>query len=199
MKSIILHLEDLLRLKSGLKRQVRKPIKFRDPYVDNFQDNIAYACPAEALPGFPSDCWWFSSYAPRSSLTFSVDVPYSVGELLRVKETWAAQNLQPNESYFYKADFGPEILDKQLMWRPATCMPIDASRFVLEVTQIHAERLQEINDIGVYKEGYNSVVDFYKYWDQRTDIQRSSHMWSANPYVWVIDFNFYSGKELLLP
>ena len=82
MKSIILHLEDLLRLKSGLKRQVRKPIKFRDPYVDNFQDNIAYACPAEALPGFPSDCWWFSSYAPRSSLTFSVDAPFVYAVIL---------------------------------------------------------------------------------------------------------------------
>ena len=91
--------------------------------------------------------------------------------------------------------------------RPSIHMPKEAARIWLKVTDVRVERLQEITEEGAKKEGaidnrgfihspdneYDSVhtarEHFTEIWD--STIKKSGldrYGWSANPYVWVIEF-----------
>lgn len=229
MNSIILNTDEVRKIQRGERFRLRKLVRFRDPDIDNFQDNIAFACPSEVVSGFYPECWWFSLYSPKDRITFSVDVPYTPGEYVIVKETWNHGYLRniwannysyivdtefcptdfrnhfsghhENGDWFYRADQENIFLEYTGMtWKSASCMPWSAARFLIEINEIYTERLQDVSDSELHNERFDSKEDFFKYWDRHLDTKkRLTHGWNANPYVWVIDFNFYSGKELLLP
>ena len=77
-------------------------------------------------------------------------------------------------------------------------MPKDAARIWLKVTDVRVERLQEITEVQAQAEGCNSGMltgectargQFEDLWNstiKKPDLDR--YGWSANPYVWIIEF-----------
>ena len=74
----------------------------------------------------------------------------------------------------------------------------EAARIWLKVTDVRVERLQEITEVQAKAEGCNSGLligactargQFEDLWNstiKKPDLNR--YGWSANPYVWIIEF-----------
>lgn len=82
--------------------------------------------------------------------------PYRADDILYVRETWH----KGLERYIYCAEYsdtekfyrgGKEI---EMKWHPSIHMPKEAARIWLKVTDVRAERLQEIDEDGVWDEGF---------------------------------------------
>jgi len=123
------------------------------------------------------------------------------GDRLWVREKWAAPHSQDgmkpghmyiDESFIHYAASEPL---GGLLWRPSIHMPRWASRILLEITSVRAERLQAINEVDAIAEGAP--------WAACGSPQEGSHKagyaqlweaingpdsWQANPWVWVIEF-----------
>lgn len=153
---------------------------------------------------------------------------YQIRDMLYVRETWQSffpeevtENHQqgpksfsgiPAESakghymyFYYKAD--GEI--ENALWRPSIHMPKEAARIWLEVTDVRAERVQEITDEDAMAEGIESLygawrdykevgtwhtsprASFSTLWD--SIYQKQGHGWGANPWVWVYEFKRLEG------
>lgn len=135
--------------------------------------------------------------------------PYQPGDILYVRETWK----QAPNGYYYYEDWQRNNIADVTKWKPSIHMPKEAARIWLKVTDVRAERLQEITpqqaenegignlfyeDIGYSEKNYGTEVDkeygiareqFAWLWDstiKKSDL--SCYGWDANPYVWVIEF-----------
>ena len=131
--------------------------------------------------------------------------PYQPGDILYVRETFiqAAANI-----FWYKAD-DKLWMSKDLLWKPSIHMPKKAARIWLKVTDVRVELLQECGKgwgLDKEKEGIvtpqNPILyisdekfhealryEFEKMWN--STIKKSDldyYGWSANPWVWVIEF-----------
>lgn len=95
--------------------------------------------------------------------------PYNVDDILWVRETWAPFCINKNtcrnvlllhDCFCYKA--GPDVCVDEFgcKWRPSIHMPKKAARLFLRVTDIRAERLQDITDADALKEGVPQNDDF---------------------------------------
>ena len=80
---------------------------------------------------------------------------YQPGDILWVRETWNGIRLGLGTEYWYKADEPNDADDGVLRekWRPSIHMPKEACRLFLRVTDVRAERLQEITAGDCIKEG----------------------------------------------
>lgn len=135
--------------------------------------------------------------------------PYQPGDILYVRETWH----KGLERYIYRADYsdaekfyrdGKEI---NMKWHPSLHMPKEAARLFLRVTNVRVERLQDITENGAKAEGaidnrgfihspdndydriHTAKENFIEIWNstvKKSDLD--SYGWTANPYVWVIEF-----------
>lgn len=155
----------------------------------------------------------------------------NVGDILWVRETFfyggeMDENEQVSECrYLYRADNDwqqlewvdeNEDLRNAPKWKPSIFMPKEACRLFLEVTDIRAERLQDITEEDAIAEGINLIdtEDPYTYGYELygvhyiTDVMgrkavtgteiesyqtlwqkiNGVESWEANPYVWVITF-----------
>lgn len=143
---------------------------------------------------------------------FPLKCPYGQpGDILWVRETWAHNpwSYLGGCKYVYRSDYESfpkcEIgttypaIDK---WRPSIFMPKEACRLFLEVTDVRAERLQDISEKDAIAEGIeknkNEVYkdylsgEFYRHSKQSfltlwTSINGKGS-WESNPFVWVIAF-----------
>ena len=137
--------------------------------------------------------------------------PYGqVGDRLWVRETFLYRT--PN-SIIYKADGSEKFItgeyiekfaninDERLLCSPSIFMPRWASRITLEITEIRAERLQDISDGDAIAEGCtdknpigNLVLEpryiFKQLWDS---INGKKYPWDSNCWVWVISFKKEEG------
>lgn len=140
--------------------------------------------------------------------------PYQPGDTLYVRETvWQktghyldvdgeTKAVWCNEFKYVASDEKPET-GWNYSWakRPSIHMPKKAARIWLKVTDVRVERLQEITPQGAWKEGarcscLHPVPDcagnktaFIEIWNstiKKSDLD--SYGWSANPWVWVIEF-----------
>lgn len=88
------------------------------------------------------------------------NAPYQPGDILYVRETWCA--LPVNEAghmrghcvYYYRADGELRPEGWRGKWHPSIHMPKEAARIWLKVTDVKVERLQEIDEDGVWDEGF---------------------------------------------
>lgn len=99
-------------------------------------------------------------------------------------------------------------------WRPSIHMPKEAARIWLKVTDVRVERLQDITEDGAEAEGaidnrgfihspeneydriYTAREHFIGIWDRtikKSDLDR--YGWDANPWVWVIEFEWCEKPE----
>ncbi len=120
---------------------------------------------------------------------------YRPGDILYVRETWC----QPaTHTFWYKADSSIQ----NVLWRPSVSMPREAARIFLRVTDVRVERLQDISDKDLLREGEvpyicadgtfdrkNTKTSFLGMWDATLKPKdRDLYGWAANPWVWVIEF-----------
>jgi hypothetical protein len=89
--------------------------------------------------------------------------PYGVpGDRLWVRETWGGDDCS---GYAYRADhpdwarFQGDGEQPDSAWRPSIHMPRRASRLLLEVTSVRAERLHDISEEDAIAEGVAIHVD----------------------------------------
>lgn len=149
--------------------------------------------------------------------------PYKPGDILYVRETWErfeCWNCEGDERGNCPKEPKKSVLDKacgcymyratdeisgDAKWHPSIHMPKEAARIWLKVTDVRAERLQNITEDGAKAEGANwkngknvgweekmwrtAIERFAKIWDstiKKSDLDR--YGWDANPWVWVIEF-----------
>lgn len=129
--------------------------------------------------------------------------PYQAGDILYVRETWRKYH----GKYYYKADGCPDYdnyitnkLPCAPKWHPSIHMPKEAARIWLKVTDVRAERLQDMTAEDSLKEGvrlslkgiFNGEMllsPFKEVWNctiKKQDL--NLYGWDANPWVWVIEF-----------
>ena len=148
--------------------------------------------------------------------------PYQPGDILYVRETWehfdccccegdehgnCYQEPQQNVlnksygCYMYRAT---DEIYGDARWHPSFHMPKEAARIWLKVTGVRMERLQEITEVGIQKEGvevdpkecagkFDFISElfllFQRLWNstiKKSDLDR--YGWDASPWVWVIEF-----------
>lgn len=163
MKPILFNTEMVKAILEGRKTVTRRVIKPRnpiianqegykqgnglwiDPSTDNF-DKQGHIKDYNISPLWNTWEWYIKHYAP-----------YQVGDILYVRETWGFDN----HNWLYKADFSDEDLIKLkrlLIWNPSIHMPKKAARIFLRVTDVRVERLQDITEDDVCKEGAEPLI-----------------------------------------
>ncbi len=129
----------------------------------------------------------------RKPLTLT---PYKPGDILWVRETWYQHY---DGSYAYRAS-APENTG----WKPSIFMPHEAARIFLRVTDVRAERVQDITEEDAKAEGCMPTIldgvvfisakgEFHAIWDNLN--AKRGFGWDANPWVWVISFEQISEQE----
>lgn len=142
---------------------------------------------------------------------------WEVGDRLWVRETWQHTDFagmhptDDNAGYIYRADENGQMWGKTHQgwkWRPSIFMPREASRITLEVTDIQAERLEDISEADAVAEGieYNPKIGYFRDYGCKPndpnpyclDPRRSFFsLWDSiygagaadkKPYVWAIKF-----------
>lgn len=124
--------------------------------------------------------------------------PYQPGDILYVRETWK----QAPNGYYYYEDWQRNDIADITKWKPSIHMPKEAARIWLKVTDVRAERLQEITAESALLEGTDKYIhlngkfdknailtSFMGIWNstiKKSDFDR--YGWDTNPYVWVIEF-----------
>ena len=122
--------------------------------------------------------------------------PICTGDILYVRETWK----EAPKGYYYYEDWQKDDIADVTKWKPSIHMPKEAARIWLKVTNVRVERLQDITSEQISREGveveYPHVLNgeekryaFSTLWNstiKKSDLDR--YGWSANPYVFVIEF-----------
>ncbi len=104
--------------------------------------------------------------------------------------------------YMYRASCEDNEYPSADTWHPSIHMPKEAARIWLKVTNVRVERLQEIAAESALAEGADkyihtngeldenmTITSFIGIWNstiKKSDLNR--YGWSANPWVWVIEF-----------
>ena len=132
--------------------------------------------------------------------------PFRPEDILWVRETWCKIG-NPNAGrpmhYCYRADMEDPSKDDMgfmALWRPSIHMPKEAARLFLRVKTVYADRLQNMTlqdslDEGVKLHlngiinGADPLLPFAELWNSTINKRDfSKYCWSANPWVWVIEF-----------
>ena len=133
--------------------------------------------------------------SPGKDVWVEIRAPYQPGDILWVRETWAAWSptYGTEPRLIYKAD---DNVPSGVKWNPSIHMPREAARIFLRVTGVRVERLQKIDDAGVVAEGLEIGCYFDELWNSTIKPKdRPTYGWDANPWVWVIEFERISKEE----
>lgn len=191
----ILFNTDMIRaILDGRKTVTRRLIKSQPPY--DVQCPLGYC-----TDGYKSEIgkFAFGSHENGGKMIFCKP-PYQPGDILYVRETW----LDYAGRFMYKADCDKYRLESlklaEFNWRPSIHMPKEAARIWLKVKDVRVERLQEITEEQAEKEGCNdytsTALGFCYLWDstiKKSELDR--YGWNANPWVWVIEFEWCEKPE----
>lgn len=141
---------------------------------------------------------------------------YKVGNILYIRETWHKYKKRVGKGegchiatfYGYRASIANSE-DANERWKPSIHMPKEAARIFLRITNVRAERLQDITPDEIEKEGIlnhckgchatfgcddcmndTPIEEEWKIlWDStisKPDLYK--YGWDANPWVWVYEF-----------
>lgn len=191
MKPILFNTEMVKAILDGRKATTRRVIKPQPVKFVEVSNGLLAGCRCDNL---------YPDYGGRL-----IKCPYEKGDILYVRETFCSA--YDGEAYFYFADKCTNREQKKLLdyddvcWRPSIHMPKEAARIFLKVTEVRAERLQDIDDEGAKSEGANinagfeekmrqgAIDRFAEIWNstvKKSDL--GNYGWNANPWVWVISF-----------
>lgn len=205
-----------------------KPILFSTPMVQAILDGRKKITRRviKKIPDGTHDIWhdgaqWIVQNKFHDCWVKFFKCPYgNIGDILWVRETWQYVNLGPedeNNGYVYKAsENGQEWAanDEEWTWKPSIFMPKDACRIFLKITNIRAERLQEISSEDAINEGVEFMEDHislgfklygnhnipdmfgrkaktgtaYESFKTLWQSINGNESWENNTWVWVIKF-----------
>ena len=175
----------------GRQTQTRRVVKL--PLKDPLTGGEVAGCEANSLLrqgnrlcpyGQPGDRLWVRE-------TFKLNAT-----LDGIRTTYRADD---SEAYLYPPESWDGIPDDN-HWRQPIIMPRWASRIILEITAVRVERLNDISDTDAIREGIpdypdftgdSPVDDYSALWDSIN----GPGSWSANPWVWVIEFRVLEGGK----
>lgn len=202
MKPILFNTEMVRALLEGRKTVTRRVVK---PQPE-----------ARPTPVLPGSCW--PGYFAVEGTPKVVRPPYNPSDILWVRETFRDLPVLPDGTYtnrvhyYYKADGDLRPAGWRDRWRPSIHMPREAARLFLRVTDVRVERLRDltITDLqneGIMPEGYISQYSaltsdyfeqFRELWDRTIKpADLTLYGWEANPWVWVIEFEWIGKDEAL--
>jgi len=145
----------------------------------------------------PSSIWRFED---KDGVFLIVKCPYGgVGDRLWVRETFYNDEYMGNR-VLYKADGAMANFNYGGPWKPSIHMPRWASRILMKITKVRAERLQEISMQDLIAEGLEPTPEqfgrplgkFIDLWDSLN--AKRGYGWETNPWVWVISFKLLERK-----
>ena len=212
MKPILFSTPMVQAVLAGRKTQTRRLIKEAAGWDSNWKVSPIDEEHLDGVQRYEMSCgtqyslpWFKSKYQP--------------GDILYVRETWQVVRYAPPGSsqlqdlYVFKADttdFGEYEITK---WKPSLFMPKAAARIFLQVTDVRAERLQDITEENAIAEGVESFLEhngrlyrdysidpedneghnyfrnqihsFKSLWDS---INKKTSPWENNDWVWVYSF-----------
>jgi hypothetical protein len=117
---------------------------------------------------------------------------YEIGDILWVRETWHPKrhNMPTGWKYEYKATAKEDGNPTDEPWKPSIFMPKDACRIFLKITKIKIERLQDITDSDIVKEGAAAFGCCTKQlnWQILWEKINGFESWKENPWVFVYEF-----------
>jgi hypothetical protein len=133
-------------------------------------------------------------------------LPYSVGDILWVRETFRHISNDKHQSPIservveYRADSDERNDQFQQRWKPSMFMPRSASRITLEITEVRVQKLQDITSSDAIAEGcsahensstidcdtQNPRDDFRNLWNSLN--QKRGFGWDINPWVAALSF-----------
>jgi hypothetical protein len=202
---IIMSAESIRAIQAGLKHETRRPIKPQ---------------PEPHGPG----CWTFGGYAVVTPETAIQRCPYGQpGNRLWVREQYSLtlRGCAEAPGFVRLLRYGSSIIkgDKRevpaehyawfderergkynYMPRPCIFMPRWASRFILPLVEVRAERLWDITKEGALAEGVDTLpwnhgdaVEAYERW--WNTIYAKTFPWPSNPWVWVLGWEQVEGRE----
>lgn len=154
---------------------------------------------ANGTPAPEMPCIW------NTTTGFTQVNSFLPGDRLWIKETFAKCEMQDGRQYAYRAN-GDQL--GCMPWKPSSHMPREASRILLEVISIRAERLHHISESDAKAAGVDQMIldgetsfagpqhplggrqwhpaaataykDLWSYTNPKTP-------WDTNPWVWVTD------------
>ncbi|HEY6965843.1 MAG TPA: hypothetical protein VI229_00115 [Burkholderiales bacterium] len=148
---------------SGQKTQTRR--------IVSLQPNERGLWPRGSAPGtYPADCTYGAA-----------------GDRLWVREAWARTTVGGDEWVVFRAQ--DNRTDYGGPWKPGIHLRRVDARLVLEITAIRVQRIQDIAyPRDVKAEGVEHTHDYMVLWDKLNAGRAPWMAWSANPWVWVIEF-----------
>jgi hypothetical protein len=197
----------------GRKTQTRRVIKPQPVHIRNgwWEWGYKYGAPKASAP---RTAHWHADTWQQQQGTAPIDefAPFQSGDILWVRETWGlTEDIDGRRVVEYKAGGsrlvgpGPCIQDGKHRclavhpWRPSTRMPKWACRLRLRITDVRAQRLQDISEADAYAEAapwiscdtYSAMhehprEDFQVAWEKLN--RKRGYGWGRNPWVWVIGF-----------
>ena len=193
----------------GRKTVTRRTVKATKAHADGFMmlDHGNGWWPYNAFGDFTSD---------HEGMEYPIACQYGKpGDRLWVRETFIdlrGTGVEhrpdpdgPLQRYAYAADCRPGShsdearKDFGLKYKPSIHMPRAACRFLLEITDVRVERLQDISRADIRAEGLqcppelasDDVSPNYRHWYPtawRQLWESTGGDWNANPWVWVVEF-----------
>lgn len=216
IKPILFNTEMVRANLEGRKSCTRRLVSSRQ-FLGMLPDKCKNAAPDEFLKGKRMMFKPYCDMTDAELIMTAYKAPYQPGDILYVRETvWQKigyyldidGETKPswyNEFKYVASDEKPET-GWNYSWakRPSIHMPKEAARIWLKVTDVRVERLQEITEVGIQKEGvevdpkecagkFDFISElfllFQRLWDstiKKSDLD--SYGWDASPWVWVIEF-----------
>ncbi len=146
VKPILFNTEMVRAILDGRKKLTRRIVKI--PNYINQQDDGLYTLFAEGT------CYENQHF---EEIVQYLKKPYQPGDILYVRETWGHPiSLNSDKQYVFRADKIAEngFKNDSHIWYPSIHMPKEAARIWLKVTDVRVERLQDIDEDGVWNEGF---------------------------------------------
>ena len=168
VKPILFNTDDVRATLDGRMTVTRRLIKVPPyyPYFYKLHDNTdgrITGTKNELFAGFYNDEQIFYKDGEKHIDAVYYKAPCKPGDILYVRETWRKSPF--TKYYIFKADgeeelfkqsYDSEIMDDTVFkWKPSIHMPKEAARIWLKVTDVRAERLQDITEEQAKAEGAN--------------------------------------------
>jgi len=207
-KPILFNTDMVKAILDGRKKVTRRVVK---PWLDSSKESCIEF---DRMDG-PVASFYLKTSGGKISFPLR-SCKYRPGDVLWVRETWspmyADMKSEDVVGYLYRADDGQnlEFYDRRFpdgkewtwdgRWRPSIYMPKKAARIYLRVTDVRCERLHDMKaqdsldegvklHLGSIIEGEDPLIPFANVWNSTIKPQdRSLYVWSANPWVWVMEF-----------
>lgn len=206
-RGMIFNAEMVRAILDGRKTQTRRPVKF--PVHDK---NLGCELAGNELAGeLSAGNYLNSAFCKPGDRIWVRETFCPVDDTQYGGEKWVDYRATPRYEASHPAGWDSAPNDAEaLKWRPSIHMPRWASRILLEITDVRVERLNAISEEDARAEGIidggclncgepepcgcanpdPDATDAFAYLWQSIYGQES---WTANPWVWVIEFERVEG------